>query len=337
MALGDIGLTAHFPNKLAEIRGLTVTYAPNHGLPVVALREIDLDIRAGEVLGLMGESGSGKSTLAASILRLLPPGASFEGSILFAGRDLLSMSERELRQLRGRAIAMIPQDPALCLNPVIRAGEQIGEVLRAHCPMSGSERRIRVKQLLTDVRFDDPERIAGAYPHELSGGQRQRVAIAQAMACRPALIIADEPTSKLDPVVQADILALLENLVRRNATAMLLITHDPAILAGFADRVAVMYAGRIVECGKTEDLFHQPLHPYAQALLKLSTANNAGPAPARSPFPIIVGEPPILTQSQPGCRFEPRCPARIEICGQSDPPESAASDMHHVHCFLYGN
>jgi oligopeptide/dipeptide ABC transporter ATP-binding protein len=337
MVSGETSLTEALLKKLVEIHGLTVTYAPENGSPLLAVDGVSLEIRSGEVVGLMGESGSGKSTFAASILRLLPVAATCRGAIQFEGRNLLEMKDAELRRVRGASIAMIPQDPAACLNPVIRAGEQIAEVLRAHFRMNRSQRKIRVKELLKEVRFDDPERIYAAYPHELSGGQRQRVAIAQAIACRPALLIADEPTSKLDPAVQAEILALLQDLVRRDSTAMLLITHDPAILAGFADRVVVMYAGRIVECGRTEDIFHRSLHPYTQGLLRLATASSGSAILPRMPFLAIAGEPPTLTRTEPGCRFEPRCPARLDPCSRNDPPEFASSEMHRVNCFLYGN
>lgn len=337
MVNGETTLTEALPKKLVEIRGLTVTYAPENGSPLLAVDGVSLEIEAGEVVGLMGESGSGKSTLAASILRLLPVAATCSGSIQFQDRNLLEMKDSELRRLRGASISLIPQDPAACLNPVIRAGEQIAEVLRAHFQMSRSERKTRVNELLDEVRFDDPERIYAAYPHELSGGQRQRIAIAQAIACRPALLIADEPTSKLDPVVQAEILALLKDIVRRDSTAMFLITHDPAILAGFADRVAVMYAGRIVECGTTEEVFHRSLHPYTQGLLRLAPANGGSPILPRMPFSGIAGEPPALTRTEPGCRFEPRCDARLEACSRNDPPEFDSSDLHRVNCFLYGN
>jgi ABC-type dipeptide/oligopeptide/nickel transport system ATPase component len=204
----------------------------------------------------MGESGSGKSTLAASILRLLPRQAEYSsGSLRFEGVDVLRMRESELRTLRGRRISMIPQDPATSLNPVLKIGTQISEVLRAHSSLDkGGRRSSRALELLQEVGFDDPERIASAYAHELSGGQKQRVVIAQAIACNPALLIADEPTSKLDSQSQAEIVALLTHIVRKNGTALILITHDPAILMGVADRIAVMYAGSIVEEGTAQEL-----------------------------------------------------------------------------------
>jgi ABC-type glutathione transport system ATPase component len=258
------------PQVLARVRDLTVVYSPNSGKPVLALDGINLSVASGEVIGILGESGSGKSTLAAAMMRLLPDHTQCCGSIFFEGRDLKLSSERELRQVRGARMSFIPQDPAVALNPVIRIGTQISEVLRAHLRLSRRERDHRVAELLREVGFGDPERIACSYPHQLSGGERQRVVIAQAIACRPVLIIADEPTSKLDSPLQVQILNLMAEIACHHATALVWITHDPATLAGFADRVAVMHAGRIVEQGTTTDVFRQPVHPYAQELVRLS-------------------------------------------------------------------
>ena len=320
-----------------EIRGLTVTYTQEAGAPIVALDRVNLDVWPGDIVGIMGESGSGKSTLAASLPRLLPATARCAGTIRFEGRDVLKMQERELRTVRGARIALIPQDPAVCLNPVIRVGEQIAEAIRAHESVSRAERTLRVTQLLREVCFDKPERVSAAYPHQLSGGERQRIIIAQALACRPALVIADEPTAKIDPAIQNEILNLLSSLVRRCGAAMLLITHDPAVLAGLATRIAVMYAGRIVEEGKTENVFLRPLHPYTQGLVRLAEALCQARSPGRSPFQTIAGEPPSLTQIEPGCRFQPRCEARMPVCGTTDPQASAQPDSHCVSCFLYGD
>jgi oligopeptide/dipeptide ABC transporter ATP-binding protein len=320
--------------KLAEIRGLTVKHLPDNGRPVWAVNEVTLHIDRGEVVGILGESGSGKSTLAAAMLRMLPSNAEHQGSILFEGVNLLSDNEPELRNIRGARLSLIPQDPAVSLNPVIKAGEQISEVLRAHLPMNRKQRKSRVEELLREVGFDDPQRIYAAYPHQLSGGQRQRVVIAQAMACRPALVIADEPTSKLDAPLQTQILALMSNLIRRNGTALILITHDPAILTGFADRIAVMYAGRIVEDGPGEAILRKPLHPYTQALMRLTTPatpNN------RSHFPAIAGEPADLTRVGAGCCFEPRCAERMPVCADHHPQESKPESLRRVSCFKYGN
>ena len=257
-------------NALAVVEKLSVSYHPEGGRPVHALDRASLEIRPGELVGVLGESGSGKSTLATAMLRLLPADARCDsGSIRFQNRDLFALSETELRRIRGAAIALIPQDPALALNPVMQVGVQIAEVLRAHFSMTQRERRARVDELLAEVGFDQPRRIDRAYPHQLSGGQRQRIVIAQAMACRPALVIADEPTSKLDASLQAEILSLMREIGRRHQTAFLLISHDPTVLAGFVDRIVVMYAGRVVEEGRTAEIFRAPLHPYTQALVRL--------------------------------------------------------------------
>jgi oligopeptide/dipeptide ABC transporter ATP-binding protein len=321
-----------------QVCGLTVRYLPENGTPVPALVDASIALGPGEVVGVIGESGSGKSTLAAAMLRLLPPHAEYcTGSILFHGQDLLTMDELALRKVRGARISLIPQDPATSLNPVIRVGEQISEVLRAHLAMNRRERKSHVKGLLREVGFDDPERVYAAYPHQLSGGQRQRVVIAQAMACRPALVIADEPTSKLDSVLQVQILTLMSDLVRQHRTALLLITHDPSLLAGFADRIAVMYAGRIVEQGSTEDILRRPLHPYTQGLVRLSLSVPTVSKTGSKQFPAIAGEPPDLTQVGARCRFEPHCTERMEICASRDPEESTPEPSRRVSCFKYGN
>ena len=258
------------PGALLEIRNLTVRYVPESGDPVTAVDDASLHLQFGEVVGILGESGSGKSTMAAAIMRLLPAGAECAGSVTFADRDILTMKEDELRATRGRHISIVPQDPASSLNPVMRAGTQISEVLRAHMDLGPTERKQRVHQLLSEVGFDDPKRIAASYPHQLSGGQRQRVVIAQAIACEPALVIADEPTSKLDAPLQIEIVGLISGLIRARGTALLWITHDPATLVGFADRLAIMNAGRIVENGATQDVFRRPVHPYTEKLMRFS-------------------------------------------------------------------
>ncbi|HJT69871.1 MAG TPA: ABC transporter ATP-binding protein, partial [Terriglobales bacterium] len=251
---------------LAEVRHLCVRYVPERGTPVLALDNVSLRIGQGEVLGILGESGSGKSTLVAAMLRLLPASAEVSGSILLEDCELTEMDSDQLRKIRGHRISIVPQDPAMSLNPIMRAGTQVSEVLRAHLELTRAERKVRVRELLGEVGFDDPERIADSYPHQLSGGQRQRVVIAQAIACSPALVVADEATSKLDPALQMQIQSLMSAIVRRHGTALIWITHDPATLAGFADNTAVMQAGRIVEHGATTDLFRKPAHPYTRTL-----------------------------------------------------------------------
>jgi oligopeptide/dipeptide ABC transporter ATP-binding protein len=324
-------------DALAFVDKLSATYQPDGSPPIHALDEASLEIRLGEFVGILGESGSGKSTLAAACLRLLPSNARYEsGSIRFRGRDLLALSEPELRRIRGAEIALIPQDPALALNPVIPVGTQIAEVLRAHVSMTRRTRRTRVEELLAEVGFDQPRQIYPAYPHQLSGGQRQRIVIAQAMACRPALVIADEPTSKLDASLQTEILSLMREIGRRHHTAFVLISHDPTVLAGFVDRIAVMYAGRVVEEGRTADIFRAPLHPYTQALVQLC-ARYLSKVDTRARFAAIDGAPPDLTQVGIGCPFAPRCPERMQVCVERDLQETTRPPSHRVSCFKYGN
>jgi len=321
----------------AQVRELTVTYSSEHGEPVHALDGVSIKVRTGEIVGILGESGCGKSTLASALLRLLAPNAKCEsGTILLRGRDLLNLSERELRAIRGREISLIPQDPALSLNPVMTVGSQVGEVLRAHLPLTPQLRRERVMELFREVGFDHPEEIYSAYPHQLSGGQRQRIAIAQAVACRPALLIADEPTSKLDPTLQAEIVALLSQIRRQHGTAILVISHDPALFAGFADRIAVMYAGRIVEVGSSAEIFGRPLHPYTQALVRIAASSAITGSRARVRLQAIEGESPDPTCIPVGCRFEPRCSERMDVCSRRYPREFMPEPSRPVNCFKYG-
>jgi oligopeptide/dipeptide ABC transporter ATP-binding protein len=329
---------AQLPSEtLALVQGLSVTYFPERDLPVRALDQASLEVRPGELIGILGESGSGKSTLAAALLRLLPPNARYNsGSLRFRGRDLLTLPEAELRRIRGAEIAMIPQDPALTLNPVIAVGDQIAEVFRAHVKMSRSNRRTRVEELLGEVGFGQPQAIYHAYPHQLSGGQRQRIVIAQAMACRPALVVADEPTSKLDAPLQAEILSLLRQLSQSHRTAFVVIGHDPTVLAGLVDRIAVMYAGRIVEEGRTEDIFRAPLHPYTQAFVRLC-ARYLPSAAIQKRFAAIDGEPPDLSRPVAGCPFAARCPERMPVCTERDLQETTPQPLHRVSCFKYDN
>ena len=319
------------------MRDLTVTYSPEDGEPIRALDGVSIEVRSGEIVGILGESGCGKSTLASALLRLLASHAKCEGgSILFCGRDVLNLSERELRAIRGREVSLIPQDPALSLNPVMTAGSQVGEVLRAHLPLNPQQRRERVMELCREVGFDQPQEIYSAYPHQLSGGQRQRIAIAQAVACRPALLIADEPTSKLDATLQAEIVALLSQIRRQHGTAILVISHDPTLFAGFADRIAVMYAGRIVEVGSSAEIFGRPLHPYTQALMRIATSAVVTGSSARVRLPAIEGDSPDPACIPVGCRFEPRCSERMDVCSRRYPREFMPEPSRPVNCFKYG-
>jgi len=324
-------------SNLAEVRDLAVTYHPEDGAPIRALDGLSIEVHPREIVGILGESGCGKSTLASALLRLLPPHAKCErGTILVSGRDLLNLSERELRAIRGREISLIPQDPALSLNPVMTTGSQVDEVLRAHLQLNAQQRRQRVMELFREVGFDQPAEIYSAYPHQLSGGQRQRIAIAQAVACRPALLIADEPTSKLDATLQAEIVALLSQIRRQHGTAILVISHDPTLFAGFADRIAVMYAGCIVEVGNSAEIFGRPLHPYTQALVRLATSSVVTGSSARIRLPAIEGESPDPTCVPVGCRFEPRCSERMDVCSRRYPREFMPEPSRPVNCFKYG-
>lgn len=256
------------PTPLCEVRGLSVAFS--NGKSTLAreiLKEVNFDVFPGEVTGLLGESGSGKSTLALSLLRVLPAGARVHGSIRFDGRDLLQLSEREMREVRGARISIVFQEPGLALNPVMQVGTQIIEVLRAHHNWKPQRLRDEANALLAQVEFDDVNRIFKSYPHELSGGQAQRILIAQALACRPAMLIADEPTASLDSTIQAEILALLEKLRRENNMALLFITHNPALLVNFAQRVMVMHDGEIVEQGATATVFGRPGDMFTKSLI----------------------------------------------------------------------
>lgn len=273
--------------KVLQIRELEATYLSSKGDVVRALGGISLDIYQREVLAILGESGCGKSTLANAVLRLLPPHARSEsGEIIFKDRNLFTMRERELRAIRGRDISLISQDPALALNPVLRVGTQISEVLRAHLPLNAKQRLERVRDLLAQVGFDEPNEIAQSYPHQLSGGQRQRIVIAQAMACDPCVIIADEPTSKLDASLRNEIVNLLLKISEKNDATLVMISHDSAMVAGIADRVAVMLGGKIVEIGACAEIFERPVHPYTQALVRLAKNSTIAAVSAKAHFPV---------------------------------------------------
>ena len=262
-----------------QVRGLRVSFQGDSRTAEV-LRGIDLELAPGEVVGLLGESGCGKSTLALAILRVLASNASVEGSVEFAGTELLRLTEREMRRIRGAGIALIFQEPGLALNPVLKIGAQFSEILRAHTDADGRSRRKLATALLQQVELSDTERILDAYPHELSGGQAQRVLIAQALAGSPKLLLADEPTASLDSTTQAGILALLARLRRERGLGLLFITHNPALLPGFADRVLVMSDGRIVETGALPAIFRAPQAPFTRALVAAMERRAAGAAHA---------------------------------------------------------
>jgi peptide/nickel transport system ATP-binding protein len=316
---------------LLRVEGLTTIFKLPGG-DVRAVDNVSLELRRGETLGLVGESGSGKSMTAMSILRLVqPPGETLGGPIAFNGRkDLLELSEREMRKIRGAEIALIFQEPMTALNPVYTVGNQIAEAIVVHHQASRAAARDRAVELLEAVKIPDPLKRAHDYPHQLSGGMRQRVLIAMALACQPLMLIADEPTTALDVTIQAEILDLLREMKERFDLALLLITHDLGVVAGHADRVAVMYAGRIVEEGPVRRVFYEPAHPYTRGLL----ASIPGRTPGQR-LASIEGTVPNLAALPPGCAFEPRCPFRFDKCPTAPPPSFPVEPGRLTRCYLY--
>ena len=301
-----------------------------------AVNGVSFDLSPGETLAIVGESGCGKSVTALSVLRLIPspPGEIAGGSILFGGRDLVQASDAEMRKVRGNEISMIFQEPMTALNPVLTIGYQIAEALVRHEGLDGAAARARVVELLELVRIPEPARRAGEHPHQLSGGMRQRAMIAMALACRPKVLIADEPTTALDVTIQAQILSLIVGLQKRLGSAVILITHDLGVVAETADRVMVMYAGRKVEEAEVTELFAHPLHPYTRGLLasvpKLALGENADQEDTR--LAEIPGIVPALTELPPGCSFAPRCPLADTTCRTTEPLLRSLPQRHSVAC-----
>ena len=324
--------------QLLDIRHLNIEFpAANHvetksALP--AVRDLSFSIGAGEVLGLVGESGSGKSVTSLAIMRLLPLQARVSGEIFFAekstaARSLTALDDDSMRQLRGSRIAMIFQEPMTALNPVMRVGDQIAEAVLAHQSMPKREAWQRAIEAMSDVAIPDPARRARDYPHQLSGGMRQRIMIAMAIVNRPQLLIADEPTTALDVTIQAQILELLADLRKKFELAMLFISHDLAVVSEVADRVAVMYAGCLVEMGRMKDIFRSPAHPYTRGLLRavpdLQTDRSR-------PLQTIEGTVPALQNLPAGCAFEPRCESRVPECSRTPPPLVEVAAGHWARC-----
>jgi peptide/nickel transport system ATP-binding protein len=305
-----------------EVRGLQ-THFFTHGGAVKAVDGVDLRVRAGEIVGLVGESGSGKTVTGFSIIGLVdPPGRIVGGSIRYLGEELVGAGEDRLRQLRGKEISMIFQDPMMTLNPVLRVDTQMVEAIHAHEKVSASAARTRARDALAMVGIPAPEERLLAYPHQLSGGMRQRVAIAIALLNRPRLIIADEPTTALDVTIQAQILFEVQKLCRETGTALVWITHDLAVVSGLADRIAVMYAGRIVESGATVDVIGRPSHPYTQGLIdSIPTRATHG-----SLLRQIPGMTPSLLHLPQGCAFRPRCPRASDLCLTAPQPAAMAGE-----------
>jgi oligopeptide/dipeptide ABC transporter ATP-binding protein len=315
---------------LLAVEHLTTVFDTQNG-PTAAVDDVTFEIRAGETLGLVGESGSGKSVTALSIMRLVQrPGRIAGGHIWFKGQDLLTVAEPDMRHIRGAEISLIFQEPMTALNPVFTIGDQIGETVRVHGRASRREARARAIELLDAVRIPNAVARVDDYPHQLSGGMRQRVLIAMALACRPSLVIADEPTTALDVTIQAQILELLREMKSAFNLSLLLITHDLGIVAETADRVAVMYAGRIIEEAPVGALFREPKHPYTRGLLASIPSGVRGER-----LRAIEGSVPMLGQFPAGCAFNPRCPDRFAPCTSAPPPDYSVGTGHAAKCYLH--
>ncbi len=315
---------------ILSIENLRVEFSTPFG-PVHALRGIDFALNKGEILGLVGETGCGKSVTGRGVMRLLPDNAKSRGRILFESQDLLSLSEAEMREIRGRRIAMIFQDPATALNPLFTIGEQIQDVLRAGAAIQRGDMKARTLSLIADVGLPEPAQMMKVYPHQLSGGQQQRAMIAMSLAAEPDVIIADEPTTALDVTIQAQILDLLRRLQRERAISVVLITHDLGIVAETCQRVVVLYAGRVAEKGAVEAIFAQPQHPYTRGLL----AALPRPGSRGSELRIIPGNVPSGLERIAACAFAPRCPLVMDICHQEQPAFSFVGAGHQAACHLH--
>ena len=316
---------------LLEIENLKTQFFTSAGT-VKAVDGISYTVDEGETVAIVGESGCGKSVSALSILRLIPwpPGKIVQGHINFDGKDLLALSEEEMRQLRGKEISMVFQEPMTSLNPVLSINEQLSETLITHFAISKIEARNKALKLLELVGISDPERRLDQYPHHLSGGMRQRVMIAMALSCEPKLIIADEPTTALDVTIQAQILELMKDLTKRLGVSLIIITHNLGVVARYADRVNVMYAGKIIETGSALDIYHNPKHPYTLALLKSVPRMDQ---PRQAKLDPVDGQPPDLTLLDQGCSFRPRCHYAVDGCAKAFPELEEVSEGHFTACF----
>ncbi|MDK3023995.1 ABC transporter ATP-binding protein [Cupriavidus taiwanensis] len=318
---------------LLQVRNLTTRFRTDRGV-VTAVDRVSFDVAAGETLAIVGESGSGKSVTALSILGLIPrpPGIIESGEIRFEGQDLLKLRPAAMRAIRGNRIAMVFQEPMSSMNPALTVGKQIAEPIRVHQGRAWRDAYEEAAGLLAQVQIPEPRSRVHAYPHQFSGGMRQRAMIAMALACKPKLIIADEPTTALDVTVQAQILDLLKGLAQQAGTALILITHDLGVVARYADRVAVMYGGRLVETATADDLYRHPAHPYTRGLMACVPRLDGDTS---QPLVPIDGQPPDLTALGPGCAFLPRCRLAQDQCRQAPPELRAVSDQHLKACFLH--
>jgi oligopeptide/dipeptide ABC transporter ATP-binding protein len=319
------------PTPLLEVRGLKTHFFTRRGT-VKAVDGVSFSLAPGETLAVVGESGSGKSVTALSILRLVPEpaGRIVDGEVLLDGQDVLKLKRREMRRVRGSRISMVLQDPMTSLNPAFSVGDQVGEVVKLHQGVGGGELRRRVIDALSRLKIPSAEHRLADYPHQMSGGMRQRVCGAIALSCQPRLLIADEPTTSLDVTIQAQFLELLREIQERMHISVVFITHDFGIVAATAHKVAVMYAGRIVEMGTTEEIFDTPAHPYTEALLRCVPRSDR----LEGRLVDIPGQPPDLANLLPGCSFAPRCPRVMPQCWEAYPPEAEVSPGHVAKCWL---
>lgn len=316
---------------ILQVQNLRTSFFTDRG-EVPAVDGVNLYVNPGEVLGVVGESGCGKSVTSLSVLRLVSsPGKIVGGSVLFKGRDMVPLKEREMRSIRGDSISMIFQEPMTSLNPLFTVGDQIGETVRLHRGLSKTEARAHTVEMLRKVGIPRPDAIVNEYPHQLSGGMRQRVMIAMAISCNPELLIADEPTTALDVTIQAQILDLIRRLNEENGTAVMLITHDLGVVAEMCHRVAVMYAGKVVEEGSVQDIFKNPMHPYTQGLIQSVPRMNE----QRERLFSIPGNVPVLHAGMTGCRFSDRCPSSMPLCQERLPELREYGAAHSCRCWLH--
>jgi oligopeptide/dipeptide ABC transporter ATP-binding protein len=320
------------PQALLSVRDLTVEFAIDAGV-ITAVNGVSFDLNAGEILAIVGESGCGKSATALALLRLIadPPGRIVGGEVRFRDRDLLSVDETEIRDIRGNRIAMIFQEPMTSLNPVYTLGRQLGEPLALHKNLGGETLLAKCIALLESVSIPEPQQRLQSYPHQFSGGMRQRVMIAMGMSCDPDIVIADEPTTALDVTIQAQLLELLKTQVEKRRAALLLITHNLGVVARYADRVNVMYAGRIVESAGADDIYAAPRHPYTIGLLRSVPRLDR---PVSEKLAPIEGQPPNPLHLPKGCAFHPRCPFAIDKCCVEAPPLTGVNEGHSVACWV---
>nr|WP_263327586.1 ABC transporter ATP-binding protein [Neobacillus sp. Marseille-Q6967] len=317
--------------KILQVKDLQVSFT-TYGGEVKAVRGVSFDLHKGETLAIVGESGCGKSVTSQSIMRLIPdpPGKIAGGEILFKGKDLLRLKEPELRKIRGANISMIFQDPMTALNPTLTIGEQIMEGILQHEKLSRTKAKKAAVEMLKLVGIPSPEQRLKQYPHQFSGGMRQRIVIAMALICKPDVLIADEPTTALDVTIQAQILELFREIQKKTGVSIILITHDLGVVAQVANRIAVMYAGKIVELGTRREIFYQPKHPYTQGLLQSVPRLDI----EKAELVPIPGSPPDLFSPPAGCAFTARCPYAMEVCDRVYPFSTSLSNQHHVDCWL---